>query len=61
LQGPDDSEGASGSDYVAYVSVFLGSIILCPLYKLTLSDQAQIILQLEVSLQAAAAACKPDT
>jgi hypothetical protein len=36
-------------EYVAYVFVFLGSII-CRLYKLTLSDQAQVILQLRVSL-----------
>jgi hypothetical protein len=50
LLGPDDSEGASGPDYVAHILVFLGSIILCPLYKLTLSDQVQIILQLGVSI-----------
>jgi len=31
-------EGGPGTDYVAYVFVFLGSIIICPLYELTLSD-----------------------
>jgi hypothetical protein len=31
-------------DSVAYVFVFLGSIIICPLYKFTLSDQAQVTL-----------------
>jgi hypothetical protein len=38
------------SDYVVYVLVFLGSIISCPLYKLTLLDQAQVSLQLRDSL-----------
>jgi len=31
-------EGGSRPDYVAYVFVFLDSVIICPLYKLTLSD-----------------------
>ena len=31
---------------VAYVFVFLGSIIICRLYKLTLSDESQVTLQL---------------
>jgi hypothetical protein len=31
-------EGGPGPDYVAYDFVFLGSIIICPLYKLTLPD-----------------------
>ena len=30
---------------IAYVSAFLGSITTCPIYKLTLSNQAQITLQ----------------
>jgi hypothetical protein len=34
--------------YVAYISLFLGSIIICQLYKLTLSNQAQVNLQLRV-------------
>ena len=29
-------------EYVPYVFVLLGSIIICQLYKLTLSDQAQV-------------------
>jgi hypothetical protein len=32
--------------YVTYVFVTLGSVIICPLYKLSLSDQAQVTLQL---------------
>jgi len=39
-----------GPDYVAYVFVFSDDIIICRLYKLTLSDQAQVTLQLRVSL-----------
>jgi hypothetical protein len=36
-------------DYVAYVFVFLGGIVI-GLYKLALSDQAPVTLQLRVSL-----------
>ena len=43
-------EGGMGPDCVAYVFVFLSHIIICQLYKLTLSYQAQIALQLIVSL-----------
>ena len=39
-----------GPDHVAYVFVFLCSIIICRLYKLILSDKAQVTLQLKVSL-----------
>jgi len=39
----------AGPVNVAYVYVFLGSII-CRLYKLTPSDQAQVTLQVKVSL-----------
>jgi hypothetical protein len=46
LVGP----GGPGPNYVAYVFVFLGRIIMCRLYKLTLSDEAQVTLQLTVSL-----------
>jgi len=38
-----------GPDYMAYVFVFLGSISICRSYKSTLSDQAQLTLQLRVS------------
>ena len=50
IPGPGDPEGGLGPDYLAYV--FLGSIIIYRLYKLTLSDQdqAQITQQLRVSL-----------
>jgi hypothetical protein len=41
--------GGPGPDYVAYVIVFLGGIIIHRLYKLTLPDQAQVTLQLTVS------------
>jgi hypothetical protein len=49
LPAPGSPEGGPGPDYVAYVFVFLGSIIVCRVYKLTLSDQAQITLPLTVS------------
>jgi hypothetical protein len=39
-----------GPDCVAYVFVFLGSIVICRLFKLTLSHQAQGTLQLTVNL-----------
>jgi hypothetical protein len=39
-----------GPGYIAYVFVFLGSIIICRRYRLTLSDQAQVTLKLGVSL-----------
>jgi len=50
LPGPGDPEGGQGTDYdyVAYVFVFLRSVIICRPYKLTLSDQAQVTLQLTV-------------
>jgi hypothetical protein len=38
-----------GLGYVAYFFVFLGGIIICRLYRLTLSDQAWVTLQLTVS------------
>jgi hypothetical protein len=37
-----------GPDHVAYVFVFLSTIIICRLYKLTLSDKAQVALRLLV-------------
>jgi hypothetical protein len=39
-----------GPDYIAYVFVFLSSITICRLYKLTVSDQTQVTLQLKVGL-----------
>jgi hypothetical protein len=38
-----------GSDDIVYVFVFLSSIIICRSYKLTLSDRAQVALQLTVT------------
>jgi hypothetical protein len=43
-------EGGPGLDYVAFVFVSLGIVIIRPSCKLTLSDQAQITLQIQVSL-----------
>ena len=39
-------EGGRGPDYVAFVFVSLGSVIIRSSFKLTLSDQTQIILQI---------------
>jgi hypothetical protein len=39
-----------GPHYIADVFVFIGSIIIYRLHKLTVSDQAQVALQLTVSL-----------
>jgi hypothetical protein len=47
---PGVRKGARGPDYVACVFVGLGIIIICRLYKLTLSNQIKITLQLRVSL-----------
>jgi len=38
--------GFWGPDYVAYIFVFLGTIIICWLNRLTLSDHIQVTLQL---------------
>ena len=50
LPGPDSPERDPDPEYVTHVFVFLGSIIICRLYKLTISDQAQVTVQLRVSL-----------
>ena len=42
LPGPGVPEGGPGPDYVAYDFVPLGSIIIGPMHKLTLSKQAQV-------------------
>jgi hypothetical protein len=41
-------EGCLGSIYVAYIFVFLGYSIIYRLFKLSLSDQVHVILQLRV-------------
>jgi hypothetical protein len=38
------SGGGSKSDNFTYIFVFIGSIIICWLYKLTFSEQAQVSL-----------------
>jgi len=48
LQGPSCPEGGPGPDYVAYVFVSLGCIIICPFHKWTHSDKAQVTLQLTI-------------
>jgi hypothetical protein len=40
----------TGARFCSICFVIFGSVIICRLYKLTLSDQAQIALQLRVSL-----------
>lgn len=49
LPEPGTPEWGPVLDYVAYVSVFLGSISICRLHKLTLSDQTHITLQMRDS------------
>jgi hypothetical protein len=48
LGGPDGGRGSS-PDYVPYVFVFLGGVVR-RMYKLSLSDQAQVNLLLSVRL-----------
>ena len=43
---PAVPEGVQGHDHVAQAFVSLGTNLTCRLYKLTLSDPAQVILQL---------------
>jgi hypothetical protein len=48
LPGPGGLEVGPGPDGVARFFAVLGSIIMCRFYKLTLSDQTQVTLQLTV-------------
>jgi hypothetical protein len=50
LPGLGGPQGRPGPECVAHVLVFLCSIIICRLYKLILSDKAQVALQQRVSL-----------
>jgi hypothetical protein len=50
LPGPGGLEGHPEPDYVAHVFVFVGSVVICQLYKLILSDNAQVTLQMTVFL-----------
>jgi len=45
-----DVKGGLGSDYVVCVFVFLRSVTISGLYKLTLSEQTQVTRQLRVIL-----------
>ena len=49
LPETDIPKGDPGLDDIAYVFVFLGIIIICRSYKLTLSDRAQLSRQLTVT------------
>jgi len=46
----DGPEGGPRPDYVAPVVVFLDSIIICRLYKLTFSDRDQVTKRMRISL-----------
>jgi hypothetical protein len=48
LPGPGSPDRGPSADYFAYVFIFLDGIIICRVHKLTLSDQAQVCLQLTV-------------
>jgi hypothetical protein len=48
LPGPGSPDRGPSPDYFACVFVFLDSIIICRVHKLTLSDHAQVCLQLTV-------------
>jgi hypothetical protein len=50
LPGSGSPETGPMTDYVAYVFVSLGSVIICRLYELFLSDQGQATLQLRIRL-----------
>jgi hypothetical protein len=50
LLGPSSPEGGPGIDCVEYVFVFLDGIIVFRLYKLALSYQAPVAVQLRVTL-----------
>ena len=48
-RGPGVRKGDRGPTGLNYVFVFLGSSIICLLYKLAISDQSLFILQLTLS------------
>jgi hypothetical protein len=50
LRGPGRLEGGLGPDLHCMCFVFIGSIIICRLYKITLSHQAQATLYLKARL-----------
>jgi hypothetical protein len=50
LPGPSSSLGGPGPNSIVYVFMCLGSVIIRQVYKLALSDAAQVTLQLRVSL-----------
>ena len=50
ITGTRSSGRGPRPDYFAYVFVFPDSTIICRLYKLNISDQAQVSLQMRGSL-----------
>ena len=50
LSGLGCPEGNPGPDCLAYVFVFFGNVIICRLYKLALSEEAQDNLQVRAVL-----------
>jgi hypothetical protein len=50
LPGAGAPEGDTGPEYIAYIFAFICGKILCPLYRLILSAEAKVSLQLTVSL-----------
>ena len=50
ITGSQRSERGPGLRLCCICFIFLGSVIICRLYKLALSDPAQVTLQLTVSL-----------
>ena len=48
---PGGPEGGPGTNYVAHAFAFLGFIVICRLYKLTLSDQALLTLLMNQSFR----------
>jgi hypothetical protein len=50
LPGPGHQESDQEPDYIAHIFVFVGNVVICRLYKLILSNNAQVTLQMRVSL-----------
>jgi hypothetical protein len=50
ITGSGGQKGGPKPKFLAYVFVFFGNIIIGPFYKLTLSAQTKVTLQLTVSL-----------
>jgi hypothetical protein len=48
-RGPALRKGSPGPDSIAHVFIFIGSITLCPLYKLNLSTKVTLLLRVSLS------------